>query len=174
MKLDQKLQQIELILSDVDGVFTDGGITFDNQGIEAKQFHVRDGLGIRLWQRAGHRFGVITGRSSHVVKVRAAELGVDYVRQGLSEKLPAAKQIMEETRLNPQQVCYIGDDLPDLPMIQFFGLGVAVADGCEDVRKRADMVTKLGGGRGAVRELIEMILKSQNRWEELVRNFEVT
>ena len=174
MKLDQKLQQIELILSDVDGVFTDGGITFDNQGIEAKKFHVRDGLGVRLWQRAGHRFGVITGRSSHVVKVRAAELGVDYVRQGVGDKLPAAKQIMEETRLNPLQVCYIGDDLPDLPMIQFFGLGVSVADACEDVRKRADLVTKLGGGRGAVRELIEMILKSQNHWDELVRSFEVS
>lgn len=174
MKLEQKLQQIELILSDVDGVFTDGGITYDNQGIEAKQFHVRDGMGIRLWQRAGHRFGVITGRSSHVVKVRAAELGVDFVRQGLNEKLPAAKQIMEEIHLNPQQICYIGDDLPDLSMIQFFGVGVAVADACEDVRSNADLVTKLGGGKGAVREVIEMILKAQNHWDDLVRSFEVS
>jgi YrbI family 3-deoxy-D-manno-octulosonate 8-phosphate phosphatase len=174
MKLDQKLQKIELILSDVDGVFTDGGITFDNQGIESKKFHVRDGLGIRLWQRAGHRFGLITGRSSHIVKVRAAELGVDFVRQGMAEKLPTAQQIMEETRLNPQQVCYIGDDLPDLAPIRFFGVGVAVADACEDVRKQADYVTKLSGGNGAVRELIEMILKAQQRWDELIRKFEVS
>jgi len=174
MKLEQKLQQIQLILSDVDGVFTDGGILFDNQGIEAKRFHVRDGLAIRLWRRVGYRFGVISGRSSHIVKIRAAEVGVDFLRQGFEEKLPAAQQIMEESGLKPEQVCYIGDDLPDLALIQYFGLGVAVADACEDVRKHADYVTKLGGGQGAVREIVELLLKAQKHWDELIRKYEVS
>ncbi|MFO0263812.1 MAG: KdsC family phosphatase, partial [Planctomycetota bacterium] len=104
MKLDQRLQQIRLILSDVDGVLTDGGITYDNQGIEAKKFHVRDGLGIKLWQSTGHKFGMLTARNSHIVKVRAAELGVTIVRQGFEDKLPAALSVIAEQGLAPEQV----------------------------------------------------------------------
>jgi 3-deoxy-D-manno-octulosonate 8-phosphate phosphatase (KDO 8-P phosphatase) len=173
-KLEQQCQHIRLILSDVDGVFTDGGIAYDNQGIEIKQFHVRDGLAVKLWQRAGHRFGVITGRSSHIVKVRATELGVDIIRQGFEEKLPTAKKIMEELQLTPEQVCYIGDDLPDLALIEFFGLGVTVSDGCEEARLAADYVTNLPGGHGAVRELVELILKAQKQWDELIRKYRLS
>ena len=114
MKLDARMQSVELILSDVDGVMTDGGITYDNQGIETKTFHVRDGMGIKLWQKTGHRFGVITARSSHIVKLRMDELGVDFIRQGTEQKLAAAQQIIEELNLEPQNVCYIGDDLTDV------------------------------------------------------------
>ncbi len=171
MKLDQRCEAIELILSDVDGVLTDGGILFDNQGIESKQFHIRDGLGIRLWQRAGYKFGLVTGRSSHIVKMRAAELGVEIVRQTAEDKLPATLEVLAELGLEPRQVCYIGDDLPDLPAIKAMGLGVAVADGCPELRAAAHYVTTHRGGDGAVRETIEMVLKAQRRWDNLIQKY---
>jgi 3-deoxy-D-manno-octulosonate 8-phosphate phosphatase (KDO 8-P phosphatase) len=172
MKLAERCQGIELFLADVDGVLTDGGIVLDNQGIETKQFHIRDGLGVKLWQRAGGKFGLVTGRSSHIVKVRAAELGIEIIRQGSDQKLAVSQQIIEELGLQPAQVAYIGDDLPDLSVVRYVGLGIAVADACNELRQAADFVTTLPGGRGAVREAIELVLKSQGRWDELVQKFE--
>jgi YrbI family 3-deoxy-D-manno-octulosonate 8-phosphate phosphatase len=171
MKLEDRCRQIELILSDVDGVLTDGGVLFDNQGIEIKQFHIRDGLGIRLWQKAGFKFGLLTSRSSHIVKVRAAELQVEIVRQGFEHKLPVAKQVMAELKLTPAQVCHVGDDLTDLALVNYVGLGVAVADAVQEVRDAASYVTKLPGGRGAVREVVELLLQAKHRWADLVRNY---
>lgn len=171
MDAEQRCQPIEMILSDVDGVLTDGGIVMDNQGIETKRFHVRDGMGIRLWHKAGYRFGLITVRSSHIVKMRVAELGIEIIRQGADDKLNTARQIMAQYHLEPRQVCYIGDDLPDLAAISAAGLGVAVADACAEVRSAAHYVTSLPGGSGAVRETIEMILKQQRRWDDLVQSF---
>lgn len=171
MKLDARCQPIRMILSDVDGVLTDGGILFDNQGIESKQFNSRDGLGIKLWRRAGYKFGIITARNSHIVKVRSAELGIDIVRQGFEEKLATAQETIREQQLTPEEVCYIGDDLSDLPVIRMVGLGVGVADAVAEVTAAAHHVTQLPGGRGAVRELIETILKAQNRWEELIQRY---
>jgi len=171
MNLQSKCQVIELLLADVDGVLTDGSIIYNNQGIETKRFHVRDGVGIKLWQKSGNRFGIVTQRSSHAVRVRAGELGVDLVRQGAAEKTAAVSAIVEELGLGLERVAYIGDDLPDLPVIHLVGLGVAVADAADEVRAEADYVTSLGGGRGAVREAVEMILKSQRRWEDVVRSY---
>lgn len=171
MNLDERCRTIELVLSDVDGVLTDGGIILDNQGIETKRFHVRDGQGIKLWHKAGYRFGLVTIRSSHVVKMRVAELGIEIIRQGANDKLATVTQIMEELGLAPRQVCYIGDDLPDLAAIRAVGLGVAVADACPELRQAAHWVTTLAGGYGAVRETIETILKAQQRWDELIRSF---
>jgi YrbI family 3-deoxy-D-manno-octulosonate 8-phosphate phosphatase len=171
MKLEQRMQSVRLILSDVDGVLTDGGISYDNQGIEIKKFHVRDGLGIKLWQQAGHKFGVLTARNSHIVKVRASELGVAIIRQGFTDKLPVAMQIIEENQLKPENVCYIGDDLPDLPVIRSVGLGVAVANAVNEVRSAAHYTTKTQGGQGAVREIIELILTTQKRWSELLAQY---
>jgi len=168
MNLEQRCQAIEVILSDVDGVLTDGRIVLNNQGIETKRFHVRDGVGIKLWQKAGYRFGLITSRSSHVVKLRTAELGIEIVRQGRDDKLAAAREILASLNLKPEQVCYIGDDLPDLPVVRSVGLGVAVADACEEMRRHAHWTTTLPGGRGAVRETIETILRAQRRWEDLI------
>lgn len=168
MNVAELCQPIEVILSDVDGVLTDGGIIFDNQGIESKRFHVRDGLGIKLWQKAGYRFGLITVRSSHVVKMRVAELGISIVRQGADNKLATIRDIAKELSLAPRQMCYIGDDLPDLPCFSAVGLCVAVADACAELRKAAHYVTQTPGGHGAVRETIEMILKAQRRWEDLI------
>jgi 3-deoxy-D-manno-octulosonate 8-phosphate phosphatase (KDO 8-P phosphatase) len=171
MPLEQRCQPLRLILSDVDGVLTDGGIILDNQGIETKRFHVRDGMGIRLWQKAGYHFGLITHRSSNAVKMRVAELGIEIIRQGIDNKLTAMRGILGELRLMPQQVCYIGDDLPDLPVVRSVGFGVAVADACAELREAAHYVTTLAGGLGAVRETIELILKAQSRWEDLIQAY---
>jgi 3-deoxy-D-manno-octulosonate 8-phosphate phosphatase (KDO 8-P phosphatase) len=173
MTLAKRCQPIELIVSDVDGVLTDGSIVFNNEGIEIKRFHIRDGLGIRLWQRAGGKFGVVTGRNSHIVNVRAAELGIDLVRQGIEHKLQALREIAVQFRLSPEQICYIGDDLPDLPAVRFAGLGVAVADSCTELRDVAAYVTQLAGGQGAVRETVELILKSQQRWDDVIQKYEL-
>lgn len=171
MKLEARLKNISLVLSDVDGVLTDGGIVFNNQGIEAKKFHIRDGMGIKLWQRAGHKFGLITGRSSHIVQVRAGELGIEIVRQGFEEKLVVVRETISELGVQPQQVCFIGDDLPDLPVLKHVGLAVAVADAAADVRDAAHLITNCRGGEGAVRELLERILRSQGRWGELIQRY---
>lgn len=171
MKIEDRCRRIELLLSDVDGVLTDGGIIFNNQGVETKQFHIRDGLGIKLWQKAGFAFGVLSARTSHIVKVRAAELGVDLVRQGFENKLFIGKKIIAELGLTPEQVCHIGDDLTDLSLLRYVGLSVAVADAAEEVRAAANHVTAVPGGRGAVREVVEMLLKAKNRWEDLIRNY---
>jgi len=173
MKSNESCRGIELILSDVDGVLTDGAIIYDNQGVESKRFHVRDGHAVKLWKRAGGRFGIVTARNSHIVEVRAAELGVRWVRQGVDNKLATVRQLTAELGLTAPQVAYIGDDLPDLPALRHVGLGVAVADACEEVRQAADHVTIAKGGCGAVREMIELILKSQQRWDDLIKSYEV-
>ena len=169
--LEQRCQRIELLLSDVDGVLTDGGVIYNNQGIEIKEFHIRDGLGIKLWQRVGHRFGIVTGRASHIVKLRAAELGIDLVRQGVDDKWPVVQELIAELKLEPEQVAFVGDDLPDLPVIGRVGLGVAVADGVEELHRAAHYTTRLTGGKGAVRETIEMVLKAQGRWSALLQRY---
>jgi YrbI family 3-deoxy-D-manno-octulosonate 8-phosphate phosphatase len=171
MKLEERCRAIELVLSDVDGVLTDGGLIFDNQGIETKKFHIRDGLGIRLWQRAGYRFGILTARTSHIVRLRCVELGIEIVRQGFEDKLLAAQQICEQQGLDLEQICYIGDDLTDIPLVRRVGLGVAVANAATEVCTAAHVVTDHPGGTGAVRELIETLLKAKNRWDDLIRKY---
>ena len=161
-------KSIRLILSDVDGVLTDGRIVIDNSGVETKSFFVRDGLGIKIWQRAGFRFGLLTARNSQIVKLRAAELGVELVRQGAQDKLLVARELFQQTGVSPHEVCYIGDDLPDLPVMWEVGLSVAVADAASEVRNAATWVTEATGGRGAARELIERLLKGKGMWEQFI------
>jgi YrbI family 3-deoxy-D-manno-octulosonate 8-phosphate phosphatase len=168
---DDQCQHIQCILSDVDGVLNDGGILFNNEGIETKSFHIRDGLGIKLWQRAGYQFGILTARTSHIVKVRSAELGINIVRQGFEEKLSVAQQVMAELKIEPAQVCYIGDDLTDLPVMRHVGWSVAVADAVAEIREQADQITEAPGGQGAVRELIETLLRAKGRWKDLIRHY---
>jgi 3-deoxy-D-manno-octulosonate 8-phosphate phosphatase (KDO 8-P phosphatase) len=159
---------IRMILSDVDGVLTDGSITIDNAGIESKTFYVRDGHAIKLWCKAGFQFGLLTARNSQVVKLRAAELGITMVRQGFAEKLPAAREMIEQAGLAMNEVCYIGDDLPDLPVMFHVGLSATVADGASEVRQVAKWTMQANGGRGAMRELIERLLKAKGRWDDFV------
>ena len=166
---DQQLARpIEVILSDVDGVLTDGRIIVDNHGVETKQFHVRDGLGIKLWQQAGYRFGLITARNSQIVKMRAAELGIEIVRQGQTDKRKAMLDVLQQYGYKLEQVCYIGDDLPDLPVLYEVGLPVTVADAAMEVRQTARWITQAAGGAGAVRELIERLLRAKSRWDDFV------
>ncbi len=159
---------IRLILSDVDGVLTDGSITIDNAGVESKTFYVRDGLAIKLWQRCGFHFGIITSRNSQVVKLRAAELNIEIVRQGATDKLPVARQIIAQLGLEASQVAYIGDDLPDIPVMREVGLPIAVADAAGEVREVAKWTTHLPGGRGAVREAIERLLRATGSWDACI------
>ena len=170
-EIERKCQKIQLILSDVDGVLTDGTIWYDNHGVESKSFHARDGLGIDLWHHIGFKFGLVTGRSSQIVCHRAAELAITIVRQGVSDKLETVREILEQQQLTFDQVCFIGDDLPDLLPIRHAALGVAVADAVPEVVSVADYVTRLYGGKGAVRETIELILKHQKRRQDIVRRY---
>ncbi|MEM9353278.1 MAG: HAD hydrolase family protein [Planctomycetota bacterium] len=171
MSTAEACTRIQLILSDVDGVLSEGRVVFDSAGVESKAFHIRDGLGIKLWQRAGGRFGIVTGRESPVVARRAEELGVDIVHQGVGAKLPVVAAEAERLGLTLDEVCYIGDDLPDLPPILRVGLGAAVADAAFEVREAAGYVTDLPGGCGAVRELIEYVLKQSGRWDAVLAEY---
>jgi 3-deoxy-D-manno-octulosonate 8-phosphate phosphatase (KDO 8-P phosphatase) len=166
VKDSELARPIRFILSDVDGVMTDGSIVLDNSGVETKSFHVRDGLGIKLWQQAGFHFGILTSRNSRIVKLRAAELGINVLRQGFEDKLVAAREIFASYQWQPHEVCYIGDDLPDIPVLREVGLSVTVSDAVEEVRGLSKWVLQSGGGRGAVRELVERLLKAKGRWED--------
>ncbi len=160
---------IRCILTDVDGVMTDGRIVYDSAGAETKFFHVRDGLGIKLWMKCGFGFGIITARSSPMVTRRATELGITFVKQDCKKKWPAATEIIMSMGYTADQVAYIGDDLPDLTVMDQVGLSVAPADAARDVRDTADWVLEQRGGEGVLRELIERLLRAGQRWEEHVR-----
>jgi YrbI family 3-deoxy-D-manno-octulosonate 8-phosphate phosphatase len=169
--LDRRLARVQLLLLDVDGVLTDGGVTIDNQGVESKTFHIRDGLALRAWQRAGLAAGIVTGRTSRVVELRAAELGIGIVRQGVDDKLAVAEEVIRSCGLSWEEAAFLGDDLPDLPVVVRCGVGAAVADACDDLRRAADVVTGLPGGRGAVRELIERMLRARGGWDAVVSRY---
>ncbi|TWT48177.1 3-deoxy-D-manno-octulosonate 8-phosphate phosphatase KdsC [Rubripirellula amarantea] len=169
MKDADLAEPIRCILSDVDGVMTDGRIIYDSSGVETKQFNVRDGLGIKLWMKSGFRFGILTARNSPVVQRRGEELGIDSIQQGFEQKLPAAMETWQSWGIAPAEVCYIGDDLPDLPVMRQVGLAVAPVDASLDVRNQAQWVLRSKGGEGAVRELVDRLLRAKNRWEEHVR-----
>ncbi|MCK5146402.1 HAD-IIIA family hydrolase [bacterium] len=166
----EKLKNIQLLLLDVDGTLTDGRIIMGD-GKEYKAFNVQDGLGIVLLQKAGIPVGIITGRSSDVVAERAAELKVKWVFQGAIDKNKAYASILKEAGLKAENVCFIGDDLNDLPLIRRSGFGVAVAQAAPEVIELADCTTVRQGGDGAVREVIEIILKAQEKWADLIHNY---
>src|SRR5262249_40305874 len=138
---------------------------------ELKKFHVRDGSAIKLWQRQSKRLAFLSGRTSGAVALRSSELGVETVLQGVSDKLQGFQQILLQTDKQPEQACFIGDDLPDLPVLANCGFAVAVADACAEVIELAHYVTRLPGGKGAVRETIEVILRAQNQWNRAVEEF---
>ncbi|PQO32160.1 phenylphosphate carboxylase subunit delta [Bremerella cremea] len=171
MNLEQKCQAIELLITDVDGVLTDGGVILNNEGVESKQFHIRDGFGLRLWRQAGFKCGVITGRNSQVVRLRAQELGMDIVRQGIQDKATVAEELLQKFNLQPKQLAYVGDDLIDLGVIRLAGLGIAVADAADEVKAAADYTTKTPGGKGAIREVVELILKAKKVWNDIIQTY---
>lgn len=164
----QLAQPIRLLLSDVDGVMTGGELIFDSSGGETKQFHVRDGMGIKVWMAAGLDFGIISSRNSPIVTRRAGELGIRHVLQGIDDKLSAAIDLAHRLDVTPHQIAYIGDDLPDLPVLRWVGLSIAPADACADCLANTHWQTRLPGGRGAVREAIERLMRARSLWEESV------
>src|SRR5262249_45088747 len=145
-----------------------GGIVYGSGGLELKQFHVRDGSGLKVWHQAGKRSALITGRSAPLVEVRAAELGVTRVFQGAADKLAVYRGLLTEVNVPAAAVCYVGADLPDRPPLRRCGLAVAVADACAEARAEAHHVTRAPGGGGAVRETIELILRCQGAWQAAV------
>ncbi len=166
-----KAARVRLFLVDVDGVLTDGGILYDGNGVEAKRFHVRDGHGIKMMRRAGVEVGILTGRTSEAVRIRAEELGVTRVRQGVKDKLAAWREILAETGLRPEETAFVGDDIVDVPLLRHVGFAAAVADAEEYVRSEADYVSSRKGGDGAVREIIEFVLKSAGVWEKVCAKY---
>ncbi len=171
LSLFERVAKIELLLLDVDGVLTDGSVVYSDSGFELKRFHVRDGSGLKFWQLAGKRAAIISGRRSSAVDVRAAELGIAPVLQGQADKLPAFERVLAECGVRPEQVCAIGDDLAELPILKRVGVAVAVADACAELRENADYVTAVPGGRGAVRETVEWLMKQQGTWAGIVARF---
>ncbi len=166
--LDQRLKNIKLLIMDVDGVLSDGSINIDDDGKEVKKFDVQDGFGIVIFQKRGFRTAIISARACPAVAARAADLKIDKVCQGAYPKTSAYESVLKDFNLNHEHVCFIGDDLPDLCLFKRVGLAVAVANGRDEVKQAAHYVTVRSGGRGAVREVIEMILKSQGHWQEIV------
>jgi 3-deoxy-D-manno-octulosonate 8-phosphate phosphatase (KDO 8-P phosphatase) len=161
----ERCRRLRLLLTDVDGVMTDGTLLLLPDGSEAKAFHVRDGLGVALAHAAGLRTGILSGRSSPVVTRRAAELGIEIVRQGAGDKRAALAEILAETGLSGTEVAYIGDDVNDLPVFAEVGLSAAPADAPLEVRTQAFLVTEAAGGEGCLRELIEAVLRARGDWE---------
>jgi 3-deoxy-D-manno-octulosonate 8-phosphate phosphatase (KDO 8-P phosphatase) len=169
--LASRCAPVELLVLDVDGVLSDGRIIFAGADVEAKAFHARDGSGLKFWREAGKRVAIISGRSSPAVTRRAGELGIDIVVQAAADKRAALQSILTTVGLRPEQTAAIGDDLPDLPVLCNVGLALAVADAGSEVRQAAHYVTQAPGGRGAVREAIELVLRCQGKWQRVVDQF---
>ena len=167
----EHLREIRAIVTDVDGVLTDGSIFVTEQG-ESKTFHVRDGLAIKMCQKAGFVFALLSGRASVPVQIRAAELGIDAVKVGRLDKETAFREIEEEIGIRAEHIAYIGDDLPDLAPLQLAAVALCPEDAVVEVKAVCDYVIPRLGGRGVVRDAIEMILKAQGTWEKTVRAFE--
>lgn len=169
--LETKAKKIKWILMDNDGVLTEGKIIFFSGGGEAKAFDVKDGVGIKLAQRAGIKIGIITGRSSEAVGRRAQELEVEELHQGAREKLASYEEILKKHSLQDEEVCFIGDDIIDIPVMKRVGFPVAVADAHKDILPFAVYQTTLKGGQGAVREAIDLIIKAQGKWDQIMKRY---
>lgn len=170
-EVGRRAARVRLLLLDCDGVLTDGRITPVEGGEELKSFHTRDGHGLVLLHRAGLRSGIISGRTSRLVELRAADLGVSFVRQGALDKVEVFEGLLAEAGVGREQAAYVGDDVVDIPLMRRCGLGVAVADATPDTRDAAHYVTRLPGGSGAVREVCELILKAQGLWDGLMKRY---
>jgi 3-deoxy-D-manno-octulosonate 8-phosphate phosphatase (KDO 8-P phosphatase) len=164
-------EPVKLVICDVDGVLTDGRVGIDAQGREFKQFSILDGTGITYLQRSGVEVGFLSGRPSEVVTHRARELGLSIALNGVTDKRPALESILERTGRRPAELCYVGDDLIDIPCLRLAGYPVAVANCHPEVKRFAEYITQTRGGDGAVREVAEVILKAQGRWEAIMERY---
>ncbi len=170
-ELLSKIRRVKLLIADVDGVLTDGRIIVTDQGVESKQFDVRDGHGLKLLQRYGIDVVFVTGRKSRTVEWRAADLGITEIHQGAWNKGEVFEEILKRRNILPEETACIGDDIVDIPLMRKAGFSAAVADAVREVREAADYITTRRGGRGAVRELCELILKAQNHWGDIAGRY---
>lgn len=170
-KLQARIEKIKMVLFDVDGVLTAGEIIFDDNGVESKVFNAQDGVGIKYLIRCGLKTGIITGRTSKAVEFRANELGITDVYQKALDKVLVFEKILKVHVIDPEEICYAGDDLADIPVLRRAGLAVAVENAGVEVKEVAHYITKRPGGKGAAREIAELILKAQNKWEGLMKKY---
>lgn len=168
-EMTKKLAKIKVILTDVDGVMTDGGIILGTDGGEFKRYDVKDGMGVTMARKAGLKVCIITGRKSKSVALRAEELKMDGVYQGYSNKMTAYKRIKEKFNFNDDEFLHVGDDILDLPVFRSVGFSIAPSDAIALVKEEADFVTNAKGGRGVLRESIEMVLESQGKLDEIIQ-----
>jgi 3-deoxy-D-manno-octulosonate 8-phosphate phosphatase (KDO 8-P phosphatase) len=167
----ERARNIRILIMDCDGVLTDGRIIFFPGGDETKQFDTKDGHGLRMAERAGLRAAIITGRASAALRERAKDLGLVHLYEKAHNKLVPFEQILAAEGLREDQACFVGDDVTDIPVMRRAGLAVAVGDAVDEAKEFAHLVTKRAGGRGAVREVIEFILKSQGKWQSAMQRY---
>ena len=167
----EKLKHIQLLLLDVDGVLTDGSIIYNDDGSETKIFNARDGFGLKLVMSAGIKVGIVTGRSSQALHRRCDNLGIDLLFDGVKDKAQMLEEIVAQTGIATEHTAFVGDDLPDLPIMKLAGLSIAVGDAHEIVRQKADWTTRARGGQGAVREVCEALLTARGLWDEIVERY---
>lgn len=170
-QLAARLQNVRLLALDVDGVLSDGQLTFDSHGTETKSFHVLDGHGLKLAKRFGIEVALITGRTSPMVTQRASSLGITHLFQGIEHKLPVLRDLCQQLGLSLDQVAYCGDDLPDLAPIHHSGVGISVPNAPRYIQQHADWVTQRAGGQGAVREICDALLEAQGHWSTLIESY---
>lgn len=171
LTLHQRVLGIKLLILDVDGVLTDGRVIYDSEGRETKCFDIKDGHGLKLLQRAGYEVALLSGRESKVNRIRAKELGIQNIRENCTQKLPVFEEILAERQLDYGQAAFMGDDLIDLPVMRECGLALAPADAVDEVRAVAHWISDLPGGRGAVRQACEMILKNGDAWNQVTARY---
>lgn len=164
-------KDIRLIVMDVDGVLTAGEAVYSDLGTTTYLFNTQDGSGLKYWRRSGGRSAIITGRQSQAVMIRAELLDIEFVYQKSLKKIDPYRELLATAQVPPEQICYIGDDLPDLPVMVNCGFPVAVANAVPEVKSAAAYVTQRSGGNGAVREVIELLMKSRGLWEPLVQSY---
>ena len=175
MNPSERARKIRLLIMDVDGVWTDGKLYYvpggDNDMCEVKGFNTQDGMGLRWAHAAGLKTGIISGRTSPGVTHRANMLGVSYIYQEYLEKIPPYEEICQDAGVSDDEVAYLGDDLPDIPLIHRVGLGVATSNARLEVKQQADYITTAAGGDGAIRELIELIMQAQGSWDAVLQKY---
>lgn len=169
--VEEKAKKVKLLIMDVDGVLTDGRIIYSNSGDQLKFFDVTDGMGLSLFFHAGLKTAILTAKSSNIVAGRSKDMHIDKVYQDALRKGEIFKKILVDFKVSPEEVCYIGDDVVDIPVLKNVGLAVSVPNAVPEVKKEAHYITKRKGGRGAVREVIDLILKSQNKWDEVMKRY---
>ena len=171
MLLKERARRVELLILDVDGILTDGRIIYDNKGNDLKAFDVYDGMGIYLLGEAGIRTILISARASKTIKIRAKDMGVSDIFENANKKIKVYNKILKKFKIRDKDICFMGDDLVDLAILKRVGFAVSVPNACSEARKSAHYVTRKKGGRGAVREVCEIILKSQNKWTGLLKAY---